>query len=538
MLSKVGATAVAALAALAAVAGPALAAPGTTTLATPFGGGGLGVSDDGRYVLFLSGSPEYAANDHEGHVDAYVRDTVAGTTTLMTRGEYGYPANDDTFDGSISGDGSVVALESRAWNLVEGDEEDGSEEIFLVERETGEVTKLPGYELRQPELSRDGRYVAYYQHVNDGGGDVYVHDRHAGTTVKATPVDGAKRFYCQDLDLSAGGRHVVFSCNIQENGDRIGNGIFLRDLGDGSTTRVDRADGPGGASADSGSQWPTVSADGRFVAFTSYATNLVAEGTDPEGSAGQWDVFVRDTVEGRTQLISRPHPEWSTTGGGFRSLISDDGAYVAYTSEPLDGWNQPGTAYSLVVDRLTGAVELASRADGAEGAAMSAGVARRGLAGSGRFLLFNGEGHAHLRELLHPGAGAPAGTAPPPGGTGEQAPGTGGGGDGGGVAGAGAPAQNRPARATVRIVRVRRARRRVLVTLENGTGRALRGRIVVRAAGRRLARRGFRIAPSAHVTVRLRLGRAAARRGVRRATVLVRLAGARAPVARRVVLIR
>src|SRR5260221_1304520 len=160
------------------------------------------------------------------------------------------------------------------------------------------------------------------------------------------------------MSISADGRYVAFVDNSTDlvQGDTNGfDDIFVRDRIAGTTERVSVA--TGGAQADGGSQLPSISADGRFVAFESAATNLVSGDTN-----GLDDVFVRDRVAGTTERVSL-----STNGAQAYHLcelpsISADGRYVAFDSAagglvPGDT-NQRGDIF--VRDRIAGTTERES----------------------------------------------------------------------------------------------------------------------------------------------------------------------------------
>src|SRR4051794_27226487 len=111
--------------------------------------------------------------------------------------------------------------------------------------------------------------------------------------------------------LAAGGRFVAFSSNATnlhpEDADAVSD-VLVRDLQSGALVLVSRASGAGGAKGNAGSGVPSISADGRYVAFASSATNLVAEDTDAAS-----DVFVRDLLTNTTTLVSR------ASGAGIKS---------------------------------------------------------------------------------------------------------------------------------------------------------------------------------------------------------------------------
>jgi TolB protein len=204
------------------------------------------LSRDGRFVAFVSEANNLSADDDDGIRDVYVRDLVSEHTTLVSRtsGPAGPGGNADSGDHSVSADGRLVAFESDADNLSAED--------------------------------------------NDPVTDVFVRDLAANTTIlvsRATGPAGAKGDAPSfSPEISADGRFVAFSSDAQnlsgaDNDEAID--VFVRDLASNTTMLVSRASGPAGAGGDSGSSNALMSADGRFVAFASSATNLSAEDTDP-----------------------------------------------------------------------------------------------------------------------------------------------------------------------------------------------------------------------------------------------------------------
>ncbi|MFN0253919.1 MAG: hypothetical protein ACKV2T_44055 [Kofleriaceae bacterium] len=246
-------------------------------------------------------------------------------------------------------------------------------------------------------LSADGRIVVFTSMasnlaVNDTRSqyDAFAHDRRTGTNelinVSTAGVQGEGGAY--DVSISADGRFVAFSSeasNLVPNDGLFNGDVYVRDRIAGTTQRL--SNGPAGVPSNQNSYEPTISADGRFVAFLSGASNLVAGDTN-----GRIDVFVADVASGALQRVS------VNSGGGQanahtlrRPGISDDGRYVVFES----------LASNLVVgdlnespdvflhDRLTGTIELVSvTAAGLPASGPSSFLATRGLSSDGRFVAF------------------------------------------------------------------------------------------------------------------------------------------------------
>lgn len=233
---------------------------------------------------------------------------------------------------------------------------------------------------RTPSISADGRYVAFASRAkNFPGGDgksfqVYVKDMNTGALSLVSRADGPNGPAAASADspsISGDGRYVAFEAPAGLNGEPGGvNAVFVRDLAAGTTTLVSRATGPLGAPADDSSGSPSISADGRHVAFESEAGNLSAEDTDEPIHT---DVFVRDLDTGVTELVSRPTGAGPAATGGEEPSISADGRYVAFASKAQlvadDADEEPFPSDVFLRDRLTATTILVSRANGAAGAA-------------------------------------------------------------------------------------------------------------------------------------------------------------------------
>ena len=230
-----------------------------------------------------------------------------------------------------------------------------------------------------PAISADGRYVAFESDAtmlvpNDTNSrDIFVHDRMSGETTRVNVATGGGQAgnIGQYADISDDGRYVAFSTAAENmvGGDTNGqDDVFVRDRLSGTTERV--SVGPGGLEANDESITPSISGDGRYVAFTSRATNLVAGDENDD-----WDVFVHDRQTGATELVSQssdgtPGNHSSGWFGGGRGRISADGRFVVFGSlaDNLapDDVNERDDVF--LRDRTLGTTERISIAtDGTEG---------------------------------------------------------------------------------------------------------------------------------------------------------------------------
>jgi Tol biopolymer transport system component len=291
------------------------------------GGRGPAVSDDGRFVAFLSRYGNVVPGDTSSRDDLFVRDTVAGTTERVSVGHDGSEANCDSFAQSISADGRFIAFMSCATNLVRGQPDVWGWHVFVRDRvqKTTEMTVVGIY----PRISASGRYIAYLS--AEDSPDVYFIDRSTGLTelisanASGLPVKG-----CANPSLSRDGRFVAFwsaAADLVPDDTNLVPDIFVRDRLSGLIERVDVASN-GDQANDSASGRPSLSDDGRYVAFRSVASNLV-----PGDVAYSEDIFVRDRLSGTTERISvtsTGEPQGSVDRSS--PVISAGGRFVLFES--------------------------------------------------------------------------------------------------------------------------------------------------------------------------------------------------------------
>ena len=308
----------------------------------------LDVSNDGRYVVFTGTRLDGSIS----HVDAYVRDRTTNTTELISVNSDGSPgtANKSASDVSISGDGRYVAFVSNSADIVNNDT-NGVADVFVRDRVSGITQRISiasdgtqangssGSSYNGTDISADGRYVVFSSTANNlvsndtnGKPDLFIHDRTDGTTSRVNLTnDGSQASTGHDgwFDLSSDGRYLVFSSpnsNLVANDSNGQIDIFVRDLVMNTTERVNIADD--GSQTNSLSDYPGISANGRYVSFISMASNLVTGGI-PQGIA----TFIRDRIANTTEMVDIPHDGSVANNLSFgSSAVSGDGRYVAFAS--------------------------------------------------------------------------------------------------------------------------------------------------------------------------------------------------------------
>jgi Tol biopolymer transport system component len=376
----------AALAALA-IAGVLVASmsamSGTTTFVSVSTGGVQGnghsgagnITPDGRYVAFFSTSIALAPEDTDSFFDVFVRDLLLGTTTLVSVSSTGTKGLGSSSWPFITDDGRYVAFQSDARNLVPGIT-NGWQQIYVRDRQT-RTTELVSVSTEGAQasqlndignMSADGRYVVFVSYASNlvsrdtnGAPDVFVRDRLLGTTQRVSVSSQGQEANGSSLwpRISADGRFVAFVSVATNLVSRDANGthedIFVRDLQTGIVRLVSVSSS--GVQGDSVSTTPALSHDGRYLAFSSFARNLVDGDTN-----ASWDVFVRDLQTGTTERVSVSSDAAQGNHDSQRPFFSPDARFVSFDSLAsnlvVSDTNQRLDVF--VRDRLLGTTQLAS----------------------------------------------------------------------------------------------------------------------------------------------------------------------------------
>lgn len=335
------------------------------------------LSADGRYVAFAT-THALLPEDTDVTADIYVYDRASGDLSCASTTAGGVFGNGASESPDISADGRYVAFESDATNLVVLDL-NGAPDVLVKDLLTGAIERVsqpPGSIVAgngsswQPSLSGDGRFVAFQSSANNlvpsdtnGALDIFVADRTLGTLVRAShgllaQSNGAS----SNASISCDGTHVAFqsaATNLVLFDVNALTDIFVWNLGASVMTIVSR---PGAGQADAASLRPSLSGDGQWVAFTSYATNLVAGDIN-----AQADIFLSQLGSGVQTMVS-PAPGTANDDSDF-SAISADGRYVVYHSDAsnLVLGDTNGFRDVFVYDSVAGTTVLASRPTGPYG---------------------------------------------------------------------------------------------------------------------------------------------------------------------------
>ena len=345
----------------------------------------LAISGDGQLVAFDSYASNLVAGDttqcHElrdpgqggGCPDVFVRDRQAGTVEQVDVSSSGEPAEGESYTllDSISTDGRFVVFESDAANLVPGESrcdwrvsERMCSDVFVRDRATRTTERVSVRLTCKPDpyapnrcydgdpaaespadsgsgsISGNGRFVAFYSASSqlvpgdtNNVADVFVRDRLKKTTERVSI--GRNKAQANDQSgapaISSDGRFVAFvsyASNLVAGDTNKSPDVFVRDRTRGTTDRISVS--TRGREANDGSYWPKLSANGRLIAYTSSASNLVPSDTNKAN-----DVFVHDRVTRKTVRV-----DVSTTGAPternrqtYLAAISSTGRFVVFQSE-------------------------------------------------------------------------------------------------------------------------------------------------------------------------------------------------------------
>jgi Tol biopolymer transport system component len=352
---------------------------------------GIAVSADGRWVAFTSQAVNIVPGqtDTNGDYDVFLVDRMTGDVSLVSRVPAGpaTTANAGSTDPSISADGAWVAFRSDGDDLVAGDA-NGETDVFLYARATGEVTLVSHRAgaadesgdgpSREPVVAAGGGWVAFVSNASDlvagqddatGNADVFLHEIATGDNMLVSRMPGMpatpRSEASGDPSISADGRWVAFISKVPDLVvDQVdSNGaddVFLFDRTDGSMALASHVFGdPVEAS---GGRNPRLSADGGWLAFESNSDFIVLDQDD--GNAGS-DVFLYERASGLNRLVSHAsHDEAATADSeSFQPAVSADGAWVAFEGDAgnyVAGQAAAGSSNVLLWSRADGSLTLVS----------------------------------------------------------------------------------------------------------------------------------------------------------------------------------
>ncbi len=342
------------------------------------------VSADGRWITYTSRATDLVDNDTNGTWDVFLFDRDTGLTRRVSVNSNGEQADGASDHPAISADGRWIAYDSGATNLVDDDSD--AWDVYLFDRETGATQRVSNHidgDLQfagasgDPALSADGRWITYRSDAADlvdndtnRSGDVFLFDRDTGLTRRVSVrSDGGQTENEGDSShpaISADGRWITFSSearNLVDNDTDTGPGVFLFDRDTGLVRRVS-VRSHGGPTTEGGSSFPAISGDGRWISYVSSATNLVDNDTN-----NKEDVFLFDRDTGLTRRVSVNSRGAQANGESRTPAISADGRWITYNSSATNlvnnDTNKKGDVF--LFDRDTGLTQRVSvRGDGGQ----------------------------------------------------------------------------------------------------------------------------------------------------------------------------
>ncbi len=351
------------------VPGTALAVAGDLVLASSTAGGAAGanhsgaisISADGRYVVFNTTSNNFPGCN--GPSQVYRKDLTTGAIVLVSCTAAGLAGASASDKPRISSDGRYVAFQTQSSNFPG---QNGSVQIYRKDLATGAIdlasSTAEGWAgatgADKASINSDGRFVAFQSHSSNFPGQavshyqVYRKDLTTGALALVSCTAGGDPG-AGDSDLpsiSSDGRYVAF-LSLSSNFPDTGTQIFRKDLNSGAIVLVSCT--AGGVSGASASYNPAISSDGRYVAFYSVSNNF-------PGQNGQNQVYRKDLTASYLVLVSSTAGGVSGAADSFDPSISADGRYVAFNTTSNNFPGQNGAFQVYRKDVTIGAIDLAS----------------------------------------------------------------------------------------------------------------------------------------------------------------------------------
>ena len=363
------------------------------------------VSDNGRYVVFESTAKNLVGDKTTSHSDIFLYDRITKKNSRISKTAFD-EANSSSYDGAISADGTVIVFSSNASNLVANDT-GGNRDIFAYDRTTSLLTRVSissngtaaNDNCDNPDVSENGRYVVFQSAAtnlvggdNNGVIDIFRHDRVTGTTVRINffdyPASGVTEYDSIEPVVSNDARYIAFETRtaLRPCDDNNTTDVYVRDIVQGRTTL-------GSATywdcvANSSSHHPSISADGRFVSFSSTASNLILT----EDTNGLEDVFIRDRSSMITERISiaSSGAEGNARSVGYGGNISANGRYVTFSSPASNLAEDSNTGYDVFVrDRTANKTTREGLGTYWEAGTGDSGTNTAAISSSGKYVVFD-----------------------------------------------------------------------------------------------------------------------------------------------------
>ena len=352
------------------------------------GSGSTVMSNDGRYFLLGSYATNFVPTSTNGQFQLYVYDRITQATDLVSKNSNGIAANYHTTEGDMSDDGRYVAFVTSATNLIPNDTNGEQSDVFLHDRVTG-ITKIiniaadgtqANQNSSQVSISADGRYVIFSSYANNlvpddhngdvnifAGTDLFLFDNQTNTLQRVnTSADGTEaNDEPYEYTLSRDGKHVLFTSaatNLVPNDTNGRRDIFMKDIETGAIEIVNLL--PNGEYPNQYVGPFSISDNAEIIAFASRATNLV-----PNDTNNARDIFVHNRITGETKLVSISSNGTQGNTDANDPDLSGNGQFVTFysLSNTLTSGDTNNATDNFVHDIMTGKTELVSKAyDGSQ----------------------------------------------------------------------------------------------------------------------------------------------------------------------------
>jgi Tol biopolymer transport system component len=302
------------------------------------------LSTDGQFLAFDSFATNLVALDYNRHADVFVRDLEQNTTVRVSLNSSGVEGSMASTAPSISGDGRFIAFQSYADNLIINDQ-NFDEDVFVHDRQSGQTEcisvgmfgRTGNGRSWSPVISADGHYVCFVSRASDlvsadgnWNADVFVYDRWNGSmeriSIDSNGVEANS--FSESASMSADGRVIAFcshASNLVVEDSNSRKDIFVHDRLYGDTMRVSLSET--GNQANDQSVEPSISADGKWISFTSFASNLHSLDTN-----GVSDIFLYDLENSSIDLVRRGAGDKISTYPSSNSTLSADGRFMVFQS--------------------------------------------------------------------------------------------------------------------------------------------------------------------------------------------------------------
>lgn len=376
------------------------------------------ITDDNRYVVFVSAASELVGAEGSSVNNVFLRDRQTGDTTLISRALTG-TANAASINPMISADGQYIVFASAASNLV-SDDTNNATDIFLFDRASNQLklisrtsSAIANGASINPIMSGDGRSVVFVSLASNLASgdtnnkqDVFLWDR---TSEKITRITDQSNGTSEQATISRDGSTIAFVSDATNlvNGDTNGKkDVFAWTRSTNSLSLVSRASGSDGTIGDDDADSPSLSENGQIIAFTSRSRNL----TDNPAQTSNENVFVRNLGDQTTRLISINRdqtysaPTEFGTFGAFNPIVSANGQFVVFSSNFSDlVTTDANNAVDIFLRNLaTDTTQLVSinadktdsgngvsGSDGGSGQGIGTGSINAAISSTGRYVVFS-----------------------------------------------------------------------------------------------------------------------------------------------------